>query len=193
MSATRLVCPDCETPVPTTRVQVSGYSQPFLCPGCGEMFPRLALKTVRELRTTLAGALPEPGDVVTLTTRLNGDQTFSSTTPADVVGLKFSVIAGTYYLFRFVIIAQSPTVTTGSQVGLALSVTKPATTVFAADVTGTKMTWDDLSQASANYLATYEGLILPSATGTLQLQAANTFGTGIVTVKQASSAFLTIV
>lgn len=138
--------------------------------------------------------------------RKTADQTFASATPADVTGMSFSVRSGGYYHFRFVILYQSDT----STVGLQATVTTPAFTRFGARlnaiVTGDGAGRDYVGAITASgdavlttnvpainedYVAVVEGVIIPSANGTLQLQAATETGTTNVIVRQGSVGFLT--
>lgn len=125
-----------------------------------------------------------------------------------MTSLSFAVTSGVYYHFRFVLLVRSDTAT----VGIRTTVTIPAITrfgataktMFAADGAGGG--WQGAITASGDaviptavpaintdYLLTVEGLILPSANGTLQLQAATETGTTVVTVRQGSMGFLTTV
>jgi hypothetical protein len=132
------------------------------------------------------------------------DQTFNSATPANVTGLSFAVVAGRYYRYEFWVIVRSDTAT----VGVALGVTYPAVTRAAATgmgliASGAGGSFDTAITASGghvipaavpaintDYLAKVEGIIVPSANGTLQLQARTETGTTVVTVRQGSCGFL---
>jgi hypothetical protein len=132
------------------------------------------------------------------------DQTFNSATPANVTSLSFAVVAGRYYRYEFWVIVRSDT----STVGVALGVTYPAVTRAAATgmgliASGAGGSFDTAITASGghvittavpvintDYLAKVEGLIVPSANGTLQLQARTETGTTVVTVRQGSCGFL---
>lgn len=118
-------------------------------------------------------------------------------------GLSFAVVAGTYYRFRFDLIYRSTVLT----VGLKLALTIPSVTVFsarsliagfAADGAGDGFVGNMTASADSvistavvavntDYVATVEGIILPSANGTLMLQyAAETTG-ATVTLRRASA------
>ncbi|OGR93713.1 MAG: hypothetical protein A2V88_00710 [Elusimicrobia bacterium RBG_16_66_12] len=136
------------------------------------------------------------------TVKLTGNQTFNSTTPADVTGLSWSVVSGSYYEFELVFIWS----TAASGTGIGLSITIPAATQFAADcrisgvaadgggseTQGAITSSDDAvigAQAIAadtKYTARITGIIVPSADGTLQARARNETGTTVVTVYQGS-------
>lgn len=135
------------------------------------------------------------------------DQTFNSATPANVSGLSFAVSSGVYYHYRFVCLVRSTTAT----VGIRMTVTIPAVTCFGGRVSaliaadGVGASFDGAITTSGDavvptavpaintdYVQIVEGLILPSANGTLQLQAATETGTTIVTVRQGSCGFLTV-
>lgn len=126
----------------------------------------------------------------------------TSTTLANQAALAFAVKNGVYYRFHFDVIWRTATGTTGLKVGL----TTPTFTRYAANVKGvvaadaTSALWSgslttsgdssSLSGAEAtgtDYVAEVEGIILPSADGTLQLQTAAEVGAaGTVTVRQGS-------
>lgn len=137
---------------------------------------------------------------------LTADQTFSSATLASVTGMSFSVTSGVYYLFEFTILYQSDTLA----VGLALAVTTPTFTRMgytvrsmiaddgpAAESQGAgTSSGDNVSGAAVpatntDYVAVVSGVILPSANGTLQLQAATSVGVTSVIVRQGSVGELT--
>lgn len=138
----------------------------------------------------------------------SSDQTFNSATPANVTSLSFSVTSGVYYHFKFVCLVRSDTAT----VGVRATVTIPAVTRFgatmrtiiAADGAGAEFQGAITASADAvvptavpaintDYILIVEGCILPSANGTLQLQAATETGTTVVTVRQGSVGILTTV
>lgn len=133
------------------------------------------------------------------------DQLFSSATAADVRGLELKVRAGRIYRFEFACIVRSDT----STVGVAASLTYPPAarfaatmrTMFAADGAGGE--WQgaitasddpvvptDVPAANTDYELRIEGVIAPSATGSLQLRARTETGTTTVTVRAGSLAFL---
>lgn len=138
-------------------------------------------------------------------TKSTGDQTATDGTLVDVAGLSFSVTAGTTYYFLFQCVHQSNTAT----IGLKLGLTFPAVTTFAATAktpitagsvtsefsgpitaSGGSITGTAVPVINTNYLATIEGVIVPSASGTLQVQfAAETTG-GTVTFKANSPGLL---
>lgn len=132
----------------------------------------------------------------------SSDQSFSVATLANVTGLAFAVKSGRYYKFKFDLIFQSDTAT----VGLGLGLTFPAVTRFAAtqrsiaaavasnaevqgglsQTSGTKSSGTAVEAINTDYMAHVEGIIIPSADGTLQLQAATEVGTTTVIVRQGS-------
>jgi hypothetical protein len=122
-------------------------------------------------------------------------------TAVNASGVSFSVLPGVYYYFQFGAVYQSQQPATG----LGVTVTFPAVTIFAgnayipqaADGTGSVFSGQisssgDFVQATAtpasgvNYMATIEGMILPSATGTLQMQFRAETAAGSVLLKQGS-------
>jgi hypothetical protein len=126
----------------------------------------------------------------------------TSTTLANTTGLSFAVKSGVYYRFHFLVVYTTVTITTGLKVGL----TTPTFTIYAATVRGvvaagaTSAQWTDALSSSGDssiqsgvettvvpYIAEIEGIILPSADGTLQVQhAAEVGAAGNVIVKQGS-------
>jgi hypothetical protein len=133
------------------------------------------------------------------------DQTFASASPADVSSLSFPVTVGRYYHFKFVLLVQSNTLT----VGVAASVTIPAATrfgavaktIFAADgaaalFAGAISASDDaviptaVPAINTDYVLVLEGILVPSASGTLQLRARTETGTTNVIVRQGSCGML---
>lgn len=134
-----------------------------------------------------------------------GDQTISTATPTNVTSLSFAVVAGRYYRFQFLCIVQSNTLT----VGVAATVTTPAFTRFAARVKapfaadGAGAEWQGditasgdavvptaIAAINTDYILDIEGIIVPSANGTLQLQGRTETGTTNVTFRQGSMGFL---
>lgn len=153
--------------------------------------------------TTIAGRVQ--GVELLGAVHLATDQLFSSATPADVRGLALPVRAGRIYRFEFACIVRSDTIT----VGVAASITYPPAarfaatmrTMFAADGAGGE--WQgaitasddavvptDVPAANTDYELRIDGVIAPSATGTLQLRARTETGTTTVTVRAGSMAFL---
>jgi hypothetical protein len=140
------------------------------------------------------------------------DTVFASATPADVpvgasgAALAFSVVSGRTYYFRFVCLVRSDTQT----VGPALSVTVPAATRFGAKgvLVGTAadgvdgayegaITASDDAVAVGNvaavdtdYIFALEGILIPSANGSLTLRARTETGTTNVTVRQGTIGML---
>lgn len=133
------------------------------------------------------------------------DQNFASATAKDVTDLAFRVSAGHLYRFEFLAVVQSDT----STVGVASSVTYPpaerfaatSRTMFASDGSGGEWqgaisTSDDpvvptaVPASGTDYLLEVRGVILPSATGVLQLRARTETGTTVVKVRRGSMGFL---
>lgn len=133
------------------------------------------------------------------------DQTIATATATNVTGLSFPVTAGRYYRFQFLCLVQSNTLT----VGVACTVTTPAFTRFAARARapfaadGSGAEWQGEITASGDavvptaiaaintdYLLEVEGILVPSASGTLQLQGRTETGTTNVVFRQGSMGFL---
>lgn len=121
-------------------------------------------------------------------TRSTANQTFSTTGMTNVTSLSFAVGAGVIYKYRFHILYTSAASATGLKVGL----TYPAVTTASAVVQipsgndgtgsqyqGTINTSGDAvaatgtSAATSVHYASIQGVIIPSANGTVQLQAAS--------------------
>lgn len=148
-------------------------------------------------------APPGGGGITRATKTL--DQALTSATPTNVTDLSFAVSAGVAYYFRFAVIFRSPTATVGIQLGL----TFPAATVFSAracipiaadgagcEIQGALTSSGDMVIGTAvpvintDYTAIVDGVIVPTANGTLQLRAATETGVGPVTVRQGSCGLL---
>jgi hypothetical protein len=122
-----------------------------------------------------------------------------------VTGLSFAVTSGRHYRFEFLLAVRSDTAT----VGVRATVTTPTVTTLAATVTtilaadGTAALYEGAITASGDavvptavpaintdYVLKVEGIIVPSATGTLQLQIGTETGTTVVTVRRGSCGLL---
>lgn len=140
------------------------------------------------------------------------DTVFSSATPADVpiaasgAAMSFPVITGRHYHFRFVAVVQSE----NAAVGIGLSVTIPAATIFsavgrfsAASSDGTDAEWvgsitasDDAVVPSTviaintDFIFVVEGILIPSADGLLTLRARSETGAINVTVRRGTVGLL---
>lgn len=139
------------------------------------------------------------------TVKQTGNQTATDGVLANLAGLSFSVTAGTTYVFQFNVIYA----TTVSTIGLQLGLTFPASTTFAATVkipqgasgtssefqgaitaSGGSVTAAATPTATDTYIATVEGTITPSSSGTLQAQFAAESAGATITAYAASSGFL---
>ncbi len=140
---------------------------------------------------------------------LTGDASAATTTTlADVTGLVLPVTSGVYYHFEFHMIYQAAATTTG----IKCSVTIPSVTTFAAvaqlpvstaadgtaniyyghiSSSGDAVVGTGTPAATTNTYAWIEGNILPSASGSVQLQYASEVAASNVTIKQGSSGILT--
>jgi hypothetical protein len=140
--------------------------------------------------------------------RLSSDVSTAVTSPAfvDATGLSFSVSSGKVYHFKFLIIWNATTTTKG--IGLTLN--GPTTTFLTYDVIYPRTTtvgeihgrnaYNDATAITAspsvtNNLGIIEGLIQPSADGTLvvRFQTESPPATGTVTIKANSVGFLTVI
>lgn len=156
-----------------------------------------------------AGAQGPSGDASAITVKLTADLAAStSTTLANAAGLSLAVTAGTYYSFDFVVLFQSAATTTGLRLGL----TCPAFTVYSARVgipvaadgvagdlqgwlttSGDSVLGTGVQAITTTYAATIRGVILPSASGTLQVQYASEVSGSGVTIKQGSHGIMRVV
>jgi len=133
----------------------------------------------------------------------------TSTTPADVTGLAFAILANTKYAFEFKLIFASAATTTGIKVGFTgpASPTRFAATAIvprAAD--GSSALWagtfktiadvvtsDAVEEAAVDYECVIRGTIVNGANaGNLQLQAATEVAASGITPKAGSSGRLWI-
>lgn len=146
------------------------------------------------------------GNTVKLTADLSAT---TSTTLANSTGLSFAVLSGSYYWFRFIVLFTSATATTG----LKLGATTPTTTIYSARVqvpsaadgtdsevvgwlssSGDSVIGTGVETTGVVYAARVEGIIIPSADGTLQVQHAAEVGSaGNVVVKQGSAGWLSLI
>jgi hypothetical protein len=161
------------------------------------------LAASRTYTTNASGTIPGLPDLVKLT----ADQTFNSTTTlANVNGLSFAVTSGQYYRFSCYLTVQSDTATSGLKIGL----TTPTFTIFSATgrtlvaadgvsseyqgaitSSGDSVAATDVPATATDYLYEVVGNLLPSATGTLQVQAAEDVAAGNVKVRNGSNCLLT--
>jgi len=130
---------------------------------------------------------------------LGSDVSNSTTSLADATGLSFSVKNGVSYRFRFWVVFQTAATTTGC----SLSVNAPSTSLLAyrveiptsasASVLGfkravnTATTGTDVDSATSNLLAFIEGVLVPSADGTLIVRFASEVAASNCTIKAGSN------
>lgn len=140
---------------------------------------------------------------------LTADQTFTSLlvlpAMANVTGMGFAVTAGVRYRFDLGVVVRS----TGLLAGVRLGLTCPAFTVFTAQAQipfgadgtsalqfGTINFSGDLVASTAvlavgdDYCAQITGVLVPSANGTLQLQAGPNALSATMTVRQGTHGLL---
>lgn len=132
---------------------------------------------------------------------ISGDVANSTTSFADVTGLQFPVVSGTRYWFRFVIPYSAAATTTGSR----FSLNGPAVTVLRYrseyTLTATARTINDgltgynlpaaanaTSLAEGN-LAIIEGVIAPSASGSVIARFASEVSASAITVRAGACVF----
>jgi hypothetical protein len=133
--------------------------------------------------------------------KVTADQASSVTTLANATGLSFAVAAGTTYRFNGYIVFRTAATTTG----LKLAATVPAFTVFAAAVniplaadgsggmwhgwltsSGDSVTATGVQAANTDYVAVIQGVLIPSASGTFQLQFASEVALSAATIRPGS-------
>ncbi len=135
-------------------------------------------------------------------TRITANQTFNSTTLANATNLSFAVVSGNVYRYKFHIMYTAALATTGARFGL----TYPAVNSSAgmanipsgADGTGayfqglintsgdSVLTTASPAATPTVLFATVEGVIHPSANGTVQLQAATEVNASSVIIRTGS-------
>ena len=139
------------------------------------------------------------------TDRLTADEPGKTDATLTNTSLSFAVTSGVYYRFRFTVLWR----TTSAIHGLKLGLTTPAFTVFGATVrhiigadgagaelqgalttSGGAVTGTNAPVVTTDYVSTIEGVILPSASGTLMLQYAAEATGATVTLRQGSAAEL---
>lgn len=132
---------------------------------------------------------------------IGGDVNNSTTSMADVTGLSFAVTNGSTYAFKFYVMFNTAATTTG----IALSMNGPTTTLLGWDVFiaaasqtlfyQSRVAYDagtaspDRGSGSQN-VAIIDGIIIPSASGTLIVRFASEVGSSQVTVLAGSSGLL---
>ena len=139
--------------------------------------------------------------MATYVDHLTADETGATTATLANTSLSFAVTNGVYYAFRFYVLWRSTVLTVGIKLGL----TTPTFTVFGANVriltsaegaaaelqgsitaSGGSVLGTTALAINTDYMAVIEGVILPSADGTLMVQyAAETTG-ATVTMRQGS-------
>ncbi len=137
-----------------------------------------------------------------ITCRVTADQAFTSTTGANVTQLTLPVVAGVCYLFRFAVLFTTAATTTG----IALALTGPAFTALSyccriptavnVETIAYKQTYASpligtgVAAINTTYLATLEGVLIPSASGSLVVTAATEVASSAATVKVGSTGIL---
>ncbi len=136
------------------------------------------------------------------------NQTFSTNALTDVTSLSFPLSTGLIYKYRFHILYTSPVTTTG----LRVSLTYPAVTTASAvaqipsgnDGTGSQyqgtinfsgdiVTSPSTSTANTVHYASVQGVIIPSADGTMQLRAASEVNGSNIIIRAGSFAEINVV
>lgn len=129
----------------------------------------------------------------------------SSTTPSDVPGMAFALVAGRRYVFRFFVTFQTAATTTG----IGFVFTAPAMTAanwmvaIRQGAAGTDQLYTNSATAlttvlvntgvvalGTDYIAVIEGFCQPSANGTLQLRVRSEVNASQVTVQNTGVGYL---
>lgn len=152
------------------------------------------------------GATGLPGPSIVAVDKLTADEPGKTNATLINTGLSFAVTSGVYYMFQFFLIYRTTLATVGLKVGL----THPGATMFAAqgrvggfagagagsefqdiiNTSGDSVVATAATPINADLFAVVEGVLLPSAAGTLMLQyAAETTG-ATVTLRRASCGLL---
>lgn len=138
--------------------------------------------------------------------KITADQAMNGIAVADVTGLKFTLVSGSYYRFSFFVVWQTATVS----VGLRVALTHPGASIFAAvarieghgangtdaefqgrlTASGTEISSTAAQEANTNYIAEIIGFIKPNANGDLQVRVGNETATNNITVKDGSHGLL---
>lgn len=151
------------------------------------------------LKTTTSGGAPTWEDAATIVT-LNADVANTTNTLANVTGLSFPVVAGETYRFKALILYTSATAATGSR----WSISGPASpTRFAlnsryalsatSETVNFVVAYDLPAAANANSsnvagnIATLDGIIIPSASGTVTVRFASELNGNAITAKAGST------
>jgi hypothetical protein len=139
---------------------------------------------------------------------ISSTQTFSSTTPAPIVGLAFGLLAGLVYRFDFWVTMSSESNTNGPGLGIEA----PAATVSgvhlelpqgtisnvvatngitSATVVGnTALVSTGVTTGTDRHMGRLQGIIIPSAPGSLQVTCRREAASGTITVHPGSGGLL---
>ena len=129
----------------------------------------------------------------------------SNTTPTDITGLRFDLVSGRRYAFKFFLTFQS--VATGTGVGFVFSSPTMTAANWKASIrqgaAGTDMTYENSATslttelinvsvvaANTDYMAIIEGFCEPSADGSLQLQCRSEVNGSQVMIKNSGIGYL---
>lgn len=151
-----------------------------------------------------AGAQGPAGPAYATRVVLGGDISSSVTALGDATGLSFAVTSGVRHRFCFWVVFRSAALTTGIQ----LSVNAPAATLLAYNaiipITATTQVLGNrravnvasvgtgVDVVNSDLLATVEGVIVPSASGTLALRYSSEVAASAVTMRAGSHGELVI-
>lgn len=178
---------DARPPAPHTHPWAEVTGQPATYPPSAHTHPASEI-------TGLPG-----GDTVV---KLTADQASTASALANTTGLSFAVTAGQTYRFAAVIVYRTAVLTTGIRLGA----TTPAFTVYSANVTingiavdgtgaafhgalttsGDSVVSPSVAAINTDYTALINGVLVPSANGTFQLQHATEVATTAATVRTGS-------
>lgn len=134
------------------------------------------------------------------TSRKTSDQVFSSTTVANVTSMSFAVVSGVTYKFKFNVLFSSANTATGAKFGLASPSGTLAATAYIPlggdgidsimlghlTSSGDTVTGTGVQTANTVYYGYVEGVLVATATGTLQLTVGSETGSAAITIKAGS-------
>lgn len=148
------------------------------------------------------GAQGPAGPSGVTSVRLTADRTNSALALADATGLNFAVTAGKFYGFKFLVMFQTAATTTGIQLAvnapannfIVYRVETPtsltATTDSSRRAVNTGAATTAIDAANANTLAVIEGLVNPTANGTLIVRFGSEVASSNAVIKAGSIGFL---
>jgi hypothetical protein len=177
----------------------------------GGLLARLPIGSANQVLTVTSGvpswATPAGGGGGPSIVKLTADQSTTNAAFVNITGLSFAVTNGVYYHFKFQLLYRSAV----AGIGIGITATVPAFTRYGATVeigahagsggtdnvfvgflaaSGTAVQATGLAAINVDAIVNVEGILLPSANGTLQLQFKTETSPNSVTVRQGSFGML---